>query len=437
MVPAIADQAPQLLSMAVVTGPSVVLCARFLPRLVYLANMVDMTTNVGFLVILFLAALHAEVLDEKRIGHLFTVVLVFNFMTFSLVFLMVVYKAIPHRGKKIPIFLCHHKQGGGGFTRLLKWRLKRDDRVRRGVFLDADNLVDLDLLFGYVGDETDTLVVICSSEILARPWCVGEMTTARLHDVDTILVVLPCFTWPTDDFFTRYATHVPGILGISKFGISVEMARVTLSWLQSQSRLSLPHKVSLSVSEVVARKLVSHKRGLCEYSMQFGVESRSLNVVQADRSLSRTLRRKFTRNDPAEHVVAQLEDQGAMLTSKAVAIVDRRNWEGICAALLVREMLVSHLSAAPEKVHHVLTEDDGLPPDTDSALILCTNGCFHSVHFAHQVLAAAATGVHLIPIVAEENFHFPTDAFHEDVRRRAPSILQSQKLLLTNMGMYC
>ena len=58
----------------------------------------------------------------------------------------------PTQRQKIPIFLCHHKQGGGGFTRLLKWRLKRDDRVRRGVFLDADNVVDLDL---------------CTSQILA------------------------------------------------------------------------------------------------------------------------------------------------------------------------------------------------------------------------------------------------------------------------------
>ena len=181
------------------------------------------------------------------------------------------------------------------------------------------------------------------SEIVARPWCVGEMTTARLHDVDTIVVLLPRFTRPTDDFFTHYATHVPGILGISKFGISVEMARVTLSWLQSQWRLSLPHKVSLSSLGGCCKKIgVPQTRSVRVFQLLFGVESRSLNVVQADRSLSRTLCRKFTRNDHAQHVLAQLEDQGAMLTSKAVAILDRRNWEGSCAALLVREMLVSH-----------------------------------------------------------------------------------------------
>ena len=70
---------------------------------------------------------------------------------------------------------------------------------------------------------------------------------------------------------------------------------------------------------------------------------------------------------------------------------------------------------------HVRTEDDALPPDTECALILCTNGCFHSAHFAEQVLAAAARGVHFIPVVAEENFHFPTKALYKEVRRRVSS----------------
>ena len=124
----------------------------------------------------------------------------------------------------------------------------------------------------------------------------------------------------------------------------------------------------------------------------------------------------------------QLEDPGATVTCKAVMIVDRGNWEGTCAALQVREMLVPQLSTAAKEVPHVLTEDDALPPDTDCALVLCTNGCFHSAHFARQVLAAAAAGVRFIPVVAEENFRFPTEAFYEDVRRRAPSMLQSQEL---------
>jgi len=248
--------------------------------------------------------------------------------------------------------------------------------------------------------------------------------------VDVVVVVLPGFTWPTDDFLTHYASHVPGIFGISKFGISVDMAQVTLSWLTSRSRFSLPPRVSLSVLDVVAGKLASRKRGLREYSAQPGVEStRLISEVNAERPSPHRRTRTLHRDHPAEHVVQQLEDPAAMPNCKVVSIVDRGNSEAVCAALLVKEMLVPQLSMAPEKVPHVLTEHDALPPDTECALVLCTNGCFHSVLFAKQVLAAAALGVHFIPVVAEENFHFPTEALYEEVRSRiAPGKLQSQKL---------
>ena len=261
VVPVIADEALQLLSLALVIGPCAVVCARTLPWRIYSASMLDITTNMGFVLILFLGALHAEVVNESLIANILAVVLACMCTLFALVFLRAVYRAILRRGKRFQFFLCHHKQGGGGFSRLLKWRLKRDGRVRRGVFLDADDLQDLNLLFGFVGNDTDTLVVICTSEILARPWCVGEMTTARLHGVDVVLVVLPCFTWPTDEFLENYASHVPGIFGIAKFGISVDMVQVTLSWLKSRSRISLPHRVTLSVVDAVAGKLASRKRG--------------------------------------------------------------------------------------------------------------------------------------------------------------------------------
>ena len=85
----------------------------------------------------------------------------------------------------MPVFLCHHKEGSGSFARLLKMRLQPH--------LDSDNLLDLRVLFGVVGNSTDTLVVLCSSDILSRTWCVGEMVTARLHGVDTFLVRLADF----------------------------------------------------------------------------------------------------------------------------------------------------------------------------------------------------------------------------------------------------
>ena len=70
-------------------------------------------------------------------------------------------------------------------------RLKRDHRVKREVFLDSDNLQDLSLLFGFVANVTDTVVVLCTSSILLRPWCVGDLISAKLLGVDTVLLLFP------------------------------------------------------------------------------------------------------------------------------------------------------------------------------------------------------------------------------------------------------
>merc|ERR1719442_179109 len=49
--------------------------------------------------------------------------------------------------KPYQYFLCHHKAGAGALARLLKITLQRKDVH---VFLDSDNLTDLDDLFGHV-----------------------------------------------------------------------------------------------------------------------------------------------------------------------------------------------------------------------------------------------------------------------------------------------
>ena len=60
---------------------------------------------------------------------------------------------------------------------------------------------------------------VCTREILHSLWCVEEMTTARLHSIDTILVIFPNFEDPS---------HAP------------EMAQLTYWWLGTRSWNSAP-----------------------------------------------------------------------------------------------------------------------------------------------------------------------------------------------------
>ena len=81
----------------------------------------------GFLLILFLAALLVEGANKPLIADMLT----------AISFFFDVQSRGPGdfelrpqhdvaQGQYFSIFLCHHKQGGGCFARLLKLRLKRD-----------------------------------------------------------------------------------------------------------------------------------------------------------------------------------------------------------------------------------------------------------------------------------------------------------------------
>merc|ERR1712032_1489489 len=81
-------------------------------------------------------------------------------------------------------FLCHHKGGAGAFARLLKMHfLDISSGKKFRVWLDCDDLLNLDKLFDYVG-ESDNVVVLMSKELLTRRWCIGELTTAHLKSTN-------------------------------------------------------------------------------------------------------------------------------------------------------------------------------------------------------------------------------------------------------------
>merc|ERR1711972_1007627 len=109
------------------------------------------------------------------------------------------------RKKAFDYFLCHHKAGACCIVRLLRMYFQD---INCTAFLDSDNLSDLDQLFDYVASDTQNLVVVCSKDIMMRPWCVGEIVTGMLHGVTTVKVSFSEFEEPCDEFIQQYDEHV-------------------------------------------------------------------------------------------------------------------------------------------------------------------------------------------------------------------------------------
>ena len=178
------------------------------------ANHLDVAMHTGLLFILFLAALQTNRADEATVGNLLVAVFSGMMCAFLGASAWSLRLFALRLRKPFQFFLCHHKVGGGAFCRLLKVRLLGHAQVARGVFLDSDDLQDLSLLFGIVAEKTETLVVLCTREILYRPWCVGEMTTAHLHGIDTLLIIFPDFEHPSRTFIEDYSS-VEGVQSLA------------------------------------------------------------------------------------------------------------------------------------------------------------------------------------------------------------------------------
>ena len=76
--------------------------------------------------------------------------------------------AIVHFQKRqlFGIFLCHHKGGAGSLCRLMKILIARHTSTR--VFLDCDQLENLDFLFDIIRKLTKSVVVVLTPELLKR-----------------------------------------------------------------------------------------------------------------------------------------------------------------------------------------------------------------------------------------------------------------------------
>ena len=132
----------------------VVVCSSVLPWAVYQANHLDIGIHVGFLLIIFMAALQTQQRGRETAGKMLLVVFFTSMSGFLGVSMWCLHLFRLRRRKPFQFFLCHHKEGGGAACRLLKLRLKSNLQVKRDVFLDSDNLMDLSILFTMVRDQT-------------------------------------------------------------------------------------------------------------------------------------------------------------------------------------------------------------------------------------------------------------------------------------------
>mmetsp|Transcript_111438 Transcript_111438/g.354723 ORF Transcript_111438/g.354723 Transcript_111438/m.354723 type:complete len:1595 (-) Transcript_111438:541-5325(-) len=250
----------QIVTMSTVLLFSLILQVRVWPLRAAKANMSETMVSAFLLVVLVAAAPLVDASDSETNSGLGAFLLATVIFMFSLVLGLLghaVYKRV-RPSRMFDAFLCHHKAGAGAFARFMKLVIERDTYNSK-VFLDSDNLEDLDSLFDVVRVGTATLVVILSPEVLTRMWCAGEVVTASRN----LVKILPLFCGntqlPTDNEVLGFISlwTEDQVLILNSYNIDVTAIQDAYRGLRALERLSINRLKHLPDQENAIHKVMA------------------------------------------------------------------------------------------------------------------------------------------------------------------------------------
>lgn len=374
----------QLCVMMLLMLVSLILVVFLMPWRFGEANALDVFSNASLLFILLIGAMFVKDHESHSMGLFALTVIVLVLTGFVIMLGASLYRRFLRNGKAFQFFLCHHKDGTGNFTRLLKLHLVENKQVHRKVFVDSDDLRDLSILFTYIQSETETLVVLCSRQILQRPWCIGEITTAFLNQVKLVRFTLPDFAPPDDGAIAAYEQNA-SMLALAEHGMSIGMIQDALRWLDTTPQLSMPAAITNNCMVQLVNTLVRNEdRG----SMQ-------------------------------------ISDGKVRSTESALGswiLCDQTSTEAACTACIVQKLIAPLIASEGQgkgKVIHILALNMQMPSSAHWVVVVCTNGALECAHVADALLAAGAAQANFIPVIAESAFRFPTEAFYSTLHSAA------------------
>lgn len=363
----------KVVSMNLILYGSLVMVAYSKPWRAMVCNFLDMMLVTGMLVILDMGSLFVEDNDG---GTTMVICLIFSALMLLSIIASVFYGVAKHfiqkYRKPFKFFLCHQKIAAGSMARLLKIELQKRGS-KYSTFVDCDDLNDLTRLFSYVGQDTETFVIMGSPDIMTRKWCVGEMCTARSHKVNTVLLMWPDFVKPDKAFIENYESIVPDIVELANYNIGLQEVQDTMAWISTVETIDVPGLISGEAIEHICGQMTGTTR------------SRSI----AD-----------TREAPDCIILSDLDNMEAAATAY------------VLLALIVPKLVGGQKNNMPA----VLQKDRSVPDTVCSALVICSDGCFKQFQFGDWLMQVAKLpGCCVLPIIAEDGFRFPSPSYYEEI----------------------
>eukprot|EP00416_Gambierdiscus_australes_P024191 CAMPEP_0171079336 /NCGR_PEP_ID=MMETSP0766_2-20121228/15191_1 /TAXON_ID=439317 /ORGANISM="Gambierdiscus australes, Strain CAWD 149" /LENGTH=599 /DNA_ID=CAMNT_0011536517 /DNA_START=45 /DNA_END=1844 /DNA_ORIENTATION=+ len=314
--------------------------------------------------------------------------------------------------KRFGAFLCHHKASAGALARQIKMLMHLG--CTSGVFLDSDELDDLDGLFDIVRCEIRSLVVMLNGAVLTRVWCAGEITTAirnRIH-------VLPVYF---DSF---------------KFPDKAQIETIMNSW-------TVVEWATLLTYDILQQQVMDAYEALGD-----------LPWIHVDRNSDRRAKdaavgRIITQcHLPKKRFLGQ-EDADIDAEAEILVMGGVTNVETLATCEILQMMLQERLQL-PTRVAKDIEDVHSLDEcTTPTVVVVLTQGLLEDVSFANALLEAVHTLPHssalvLVPVMADKQFVFPTLQYYEKLKEkglpneavnRGPQLTEAYKAIFSNIAL--
>lgn len=290
------------------------------------------------------------------------------------------------------IFLCHHKGGAGSLCRLIKLLISNHSKTR--VFLDSDELEDLDLIFDTIRLKTRSVVVVLTPELLTRMWCAGEIVTAFKNKVITVPLICDGYLPPS----TADIEGIPEVWTVQQkqilsfYGITMEDVQRAYAWLHDElealilSRFAPPHHRENTVVE-----LLSMVRAPMLYFRSMDGTKAANHKVKA-----RVL------------ITGAVSDGEALATLEVFQIMLQKQLHKECAVVQTPTALVAY------------------KPWAYYFVILLSRGMLRDPGFAETLLSAYVEGegvssrpLEMVTVNADTHFEFPSAEFYRDLEEHS------------------
>lgn len=380
----------ELMGLLLLTASA--LQVRLWPWRTDLANYTDLMITI-LLQILLLGVAPMMSRDAEKSTEMLGYVLTFAVLSpFASGLVAIAYSLWRHfrpPGGVFGMFLCHHKGSAGSLCRLIK--LVASKHTSTQIFLDSDQLEDLDLIFDTIRCTTHSVVVVLTPQVLTRMWCAGEIVTAFKNKILTVPLLCDGYTPPDvelldhlEEIWTGQQKQI-----LSVHGISLEDVRNAYVWLVEQDSVLLQRFKPMDEVENTVVELLQHVK----VPMKFYRPSSS---------------------SPAEsgrvHVKARILVTGSLRDGEALA------------SLEIFQILVQRLMQKECVVVRSPQELLAYRPWAYYLVVLLSRGMLRDPGFAKILLSVYLEGeseghrpLELVTVNADTRFEFPSAEFFKDL----------------------